>query len=169
MARWLALSAFLVLGSTLALALPGRLSAPTSGTVREFDVTTRQFGYTPETIVVDRGDKVVLSLESADVSHGFYLDVYGVNAEVSPGRPTTLEFTADRAGKFRYRCSMTCGPLHPFMIGELTVRPNYPYTSAVGLTLVVAAGTVAYLWLRKGNRSGRQSAALGGKDLWPEG
>lgn len=150
MTRWLALAAFLVLGSTLALALPTRLLGASAGAVREIAVTTRQFGYTPETMTVNWGDKVVLHLESEDVSHGFYLDVYGVSAEVSPGRPTTLEFTADRAGKFRYRCSMTCGPLHPFMIGELTVRPNYPYTSAVGLTLVVAAGTVGYLWLRKG-------------------
>jgi len=148
--RWLGLAALLVVGSTLALSLPGRLAPPPTTSVREVFVATRQFAYTPETITVNKGDKVVLRLESEDVTHGFYLDGYGVTAEVSPGRPTTVEFTADRAGKFRYRCSITCGPLHPFMIGELTVRPNYPYTAAVGLTLLVAGATLAYIWLRGG-------------------
>mgnify|MGYP001569928566 CR=1 FL=1 len=173
MFRWLGLAALLVVASTLALALPGRFTGALAPATREISVTARQFAYTPETIVVNRGDHVILQLNSADVTHGFYLDVYGVTAEVSPGRPTTVEFTADRAGKFRYRCSITCGPLHPFMIGELTVQPNYPYAASLGLTLVAAAGTVAFLWLRRGKAKGEQDrglpAGLEGEGRWPEG
>ncbi|MDH4138776.1 MAG: 4Fe-4S binding protein, partial [Anaerolineae bacterium] len=44
------------------------------------------------------------------------------------------------------RCSLACGPLHPFMIGELVVRPNIPYWRGVVLALLATVGSVAYLW-----------------------
>ena len=50
---------------------------------------------------------------------------------------------ADQRGKFRYRCSVSCGPLHPFMIGELIVGPNVPLWRAIGVALVALAGLFA--------------------------
>jgi hypothetical protein len=35
-----------------------------------------------------------------------------------------LTFVADRQGSFRFRCTVTCGNLHPFMIGKLQVGQN---------------------------------------------
>ena len=61
----------------------------------------------------------------------------------------TTRFVADRAGKFRLRCSVTCGSLHPFMIGELVVGPNLPFWRAVGALLVVTLGGLAALGLRE--------------------
>jgi cytochrome c oxidase subunit 2 len=84
-------------------------------------------------------------LQATDVVHGFYLDGYGIETRVEPGISEQVEFVADRAGKFRYRCSVSCGTLHPFMIGELVVGPNLTYIRAIGLTLVVLAATLFYL------------------------
>jgi len=89
---------------------------------------------------------VILTLQASDVVHGFYLDSYGVEARVEPGISQQVEFVADRAGKFRYRCSVSCGTLHPFMIGELVVGPNLTFTRAVGLMVVTLAATLFYLW-----------------------
>ena len=50
----------------------------------------------------------------------------------------------DRAGKFRYRCSVACGSLHPFMQGELVVRPNVPF--AAGAAGVVLIGIALFAW-----------------------
>jgi len=106
----------------------------------------RSFAFEPAIIQVNQGDRVILELESVDVTHGVYIDDYEVEAVSEPGHKARLEFVADRVGKFKYRCSLACGPLHPFMIGELIVRPNIPYWRGVALALLVTVGSVAYLW-----------------------
>jgi cytochrome c oxidase subunit 2 len=109
-------------------------------------MTADQFAFDPPVLRVNRGDRVRLTLQASDVVHGFYLDGYGLEQRVEPGLSEEIEFTADRAGKFRYRCSVSCGTLHPFMIGELVVGPNLPFIRTVGLLLVAVAGTLVYLW-----------------------
>jgi len=109
-------------------------------------MTAGQFAFDPPVLHVNQGDRVILTLQASDVVHGFYLDSYGVEARVEPGISQQVEFVADRAGKFRYRCSVSCGTLHPFMIGELVVGPNLTFTRAVGLMVVTLAATLFYLW-----------------------
>lgn len=115
---------------------------------KTFDIRARQYAYDPPVINVHRGDSVCIRLSSLDVVHGFYLEGYGIDAEIFPMKPLIrlrdpsqqdgfrdaekIAFRADKVGKFRYRCSHTCGYLHPFMQGELVVGPNYPFRAAVG-------------------------------------
>jgi heme/copper-type cytochrome/quinol oxidase subunit 2 len=115
-------------------------------TTHEVTVVASQFAFEPSVLHVNRGDHVIFNLQAADVVHGLYLDGYGIDVRVEPGLSERLEFVADRVGKFRYRCSVACGSLHPFMLGELVVRPNQPWMRAVGLTVVVLAATLFYLW-----------------------
>jgi heme/copper-type cytochrome/quinol oxidase subunit 2 len=112
----------------------------------EVTMTVEQFAYDPPVLRVNQGDRVRLTLQATDVVHGFYLDGYGINTRVEPGISQQVEFVAGRTGKFRYRCSVSCGSLHPFMIGELVVGPNLVFGRVVGLTLVVLAATLFYLW-----------------------
>ncbi len=122
------------------------LPASTTPATREITLIADQFAFDPPVLRVNQGDRVRLTLHAADVVHGFYLDAYGLKTRVEPGVSQQVEFVADRSGKFRYRCSVSCGSLHPFMIGELVVNPNWPFAQAVGLTLVAVAGTLVYLW-----------------------
>jgi plastocyanin len=126
------------------LLLPAPLTAAPA--TRQVTIEADQFAFDPPVLRVNRGDRVRLTLQASDVVHGFYLDGYGLERRVEPGISQQVEFVADRAGKFRYRCSVSCGTLHPFMIGELVVGPNLTYAHAVGLTLVVMAATLFYLW-----------------------
>jgi heme/copper-type cytochrome/quinol oxidase subunit 2 len=89
---------------------------------------------------------VVMTLAALDVVHGFYLDGYDVEQRVVPGVTQQISFVAEQPGKFRYRCSVSCGPLHPFMIGELVVNHNFPFWRAIGLLLVGLVGMFTYLW-----------------------
>lgn len=123
-------------------------TVPWKGERRDFLITAEQYAYNPYRIVVNRGDDVHIRLAALDVVHGFYLEGYDIEAQIYPGRlpfkfrhPSIEQefnkvdevvFTADRNGKFRYRCSVTCGTLHPFMSGEFIVRPNYPFPVSVG-------------------------------------
>ena len=148
-------------------------SSTTGGQVRVFDIKARRDAYEPGRITVNRGDEVHIRLTSKDVIHGFYLEGHDIDALIEPGTPieadsnrpqfkfrhpsqgkeyTLVEeivFTANRAGKFRYRCSHTCGTMHPFMQGELIVGPNYPYLAAVGATAGVVVLVVAFGFLRR--------------------
>jgi heme/copper-type cytochrome/quinol oxidase subunit 2 len=90
---------------------------------------------------------VTITLVPEDVVHGVFVDGYDVDIRAEPGKPATATFTADRMGKFRFRCSVSCGAMHPFMIGELVVGPNIPFWRAVAALLVVTVGTVITLVL----------------------
>jgi plastocyanin len=121
--------------------------------IRTIHVDAAQFAFTPGRVHVNQGDRVVIQLTSSDVIHGFYLDGYGVERRVEPGITEQIAFTADRPGKFRYRCAVSCGPLHPFMIGELVVEGNTPYWRAIGFVLIAVVSTLVYMWQSGKNRS----------------
>jgi heme/copper-type cytochrome/quinol oxidase subunit 2 len=92
---------------------------------RTFRIDARQYAYLPSELHVNRGDTVTLELVSTDVVHGLYVDGYDVAVEADPGQTATLRFIADKPGSFRFRCNITCGAMHPFMIGKLTVGANH--------------------------------------------
>lgn len=130
--------------------------------IRQFTIEARQYAYNPPIIRVHRGDEVHIRLVSKDVVHGFYLEGHDINARVVPERETfivrqageekevaEIVFVAKRTGKFRYRCSHTCGYLHPFMMGELIVSPNYLYRGSVAGALLLLAGAIAIGLFRK--------------------
>jgi heme/copper-type cytochrome/quinol oxidase subunit 2 len=107
---------------------------------RLIHVEASQFAYTPGVIHVEQGDTVTLELVSTDVVHGLYVDGYGLSVTADPGQSRRLTFKADRAGSFRFRCSITCGAMHPFMIGRLVVGANEWLWRALGLAGLAAAG-----------------------------
>jgi heme/copper-type cytochrome/quinol oxidase subunit 2 len=143
---------WLMIGATLSLVLLALLAPlPAAGAVpqeRHVVVSARSFAFEPWTVRVNRGDTVVLTLEATDVVHGLYLDGYGVSAVAEPGRPAILRFVASRPGAFRFRCSITCGTMHPFMIGKLVVGPNLVALRAALATLITAAGALIVFWPR---------------------
>jgi heme/copper-type cytochrome/quinol oxidase subunit 2 len=108
---------------------------------RHIRVEARSFQYTPESITVNPGDHITFDLVATDVVHGLYLDGYDLNVTADPGQTASLSFVADRSGTFRFRCSVTCGALHPFMIGKLNVGANDLAWRGVGFAvLAVVAG-----------------------------
>lgn len=105
-------------------------------------IEASSFAYQPAEIQVNQGDRVVLEFTSADVVHGLAIDGYSVNLEAEPGHSARAEFVAAQPGTFRFRCSVTCGPLHPFMVGQLSVAPNWPFWRAAALAVVVSLGAL---------------------------
>jgi len=119
---------------------PNLSAAPTE---RHFRIEAGAFEYAPAEITVNPGDRVTIDLVSTDVVHGLYIDGYDLNVTADPGPAQSLTFVADQTGSFRMRCSVTCGALHPFMIGKLNVGPNVLLWRAIGLAATAAiAGLV---------------------------
>ncbi len=136
----LALLLFVATGLVVAFApLPVPPSAPQE---RTFRIDARQFAYSPSELKVNAGDSVTIELVSNDVVHGLYVDGYGVSIEADPGQTATLHFIADKPGSFRFRCNVTCGAMHPFMIGKLTVGTDQWLYRSVGLAALAIACVV---------------------------
>ena len=88
---------------------------------KEFTMTAKMFEFTPSVITVKKGDLVRIKITSVDVTHGFSLPDFGVNANLEPGKEVTVEFTADKVGTFSFFCSVYCGSGHGDMQGILVV------------------------------------------------
>jgi len=139
-APWLALAGLALLVAWAPL--PAHAAPPAERTIR---LEAKSFEYTPPVIQVAQGDRVTLEIVSTDVVHGIYIDGYELEASADPGQTARLTFVADRAGSFRFRCSVTCGALHPFMIGQLKVGSNTLLWRGFGLAiLAVFAGWLFY-------------------------
>jgi len=146
----------------LAVLVPlGIAQLPKTNKTRHVDINARRFGYTPARIIVNKGNPVSLRFYSTDVTHGFRLDGYAIDLIARKGvtfqrhvshdgkghlkndwqRISSVRFVANRTGKFIFRCTETCGNLHPFMTGELIVRPNTPYHFFLALSIWVVFST----------------------------
>lgn len=116
----LSLTATVLVGASFALA-PRVVVA--RGDPRTIQIVAKRFAFEPEVIEVERGESVRLVLRSADVTHGLEIDGYDLKVEIPRGgEPVSLEFVAERAGRFRVKCSEYCGSGHRRMRGELLVR-----------------------------------------------
>jgi heme/copper-type cytochrome/quinol oxidase subunit 2 len=105
---------------------------------RRFRVEASQFAYSPAEIFANPGDTVTIELVSTDVVHGLYVDGYGISVKADPGQTATLSFVADKPGSFRMRCNVTCGAMHPFMVGKLNVGMNTWLYRSFGLAVLFA-------------------------------
>ncbi|NIR49392.1 MAG: hypothetical protein GWN62_15515 [Aliifodinibius sp.] len=130
-------------------------------TLREITFEAEKYAYTPARLKVNLGDTLLIKLVSKDVTHGFYLEGYDFDAFARAQFPyffvkkydeeskkfdhetvQSYRLLMDKPGKFRYRCSVTCGSMHPFMQGELIVGPNYAYAATIGLSFGLMIASV---------------------------
>jgi heme/copper-type cytochrome/quinol oxidase subunit 2 len=136
---WIILVAALAL---LILFAPLPLPAPAPAD-RHIRIEASMFQFIPGEIQINPGDRVTVELVSTDVVHGFSLDGYDFELKADPGQSVTRTFVANQAGVFRFRCSVACGNLHPFMIGKLQVGPNLLLLRGIALGLLAV---IAALW-----------------------
>lgn len=75
--------------------------------VKQIDVEAGSFYYTPNQITVKKGQKIKIVLHSVSMMHDFNIDELQVKLPiVKNGETGTVEFVADRVGKFEYYCSV---------------------------------------------------------------
>ena len=90
--------------------------------VHEIQVTLRKYEFTPRLLRVRKGEQVKLVMVAADHDHGFKLDDFNINQKIPKGATVVVEFTANKAGTFQFRCSNVCGSGHRNMKGTLVVE-----------------------------------------------
>ena len=162
----------IILSFELAVIIPVAIALlPLEPRTRHISINARKYGYTPSRIVVNKGDTIFLSLSSLDVTHGFLLDGYPIDLMTRKGvmfqrntwqqngdnhkndwnRVPKVKIVARTSGKFTFRCTEMCGNLHPFMTGELIVRPNTPHHLFISLSIWLVFSML--IWIRFKTRS----------------
>ena len=102
------------------------------------EVTAKKYNFDPSPIHVKQGSRVQLKITATDHTHGFKIDTVPEGGSGEPGllfssgqecyriekhQTATIEFTAQKAGTYRFKCCVHCGWDHRSMKGELIVEP----------------------------------------------
>ena len=88
--------------------------------VKEFTMTANNWKFEPDTITVNKDDKVKITVTALDKNHG--ISIWGINKKLEPNKPEVIEFTADQTGEFPFFCTVFCGSGHSSMKGKVIVK-----------------------------------------------
>jgi cytochrome c oxidase subunit 2 len=93
--------------------------------VRTIDIVARlpdDGGFTPDRLVLYRGERVRLRLSAPDVVHGFEIPALSISVpEILPGHVVEVTFTPEQVGRFAFACTRWCSAGHWRMRGTLEV------------------------------------------------
>lgn len=79
-----------------------------TGPVVSFNVSAKEYAYTPSTITVNKGDNVkIVFTNNGTTAHNFTISEFNVASKsINPGETDTVTFVADKSGTFKYFCSI---------------------------------------------------------------
>lgn len=89
-------------------------------TQRTIHVGVRQWEWVPGKITVNYGEKVILIMHNADVTHSISIPDLNVKQDI-PNDGAIVQFMATKRGTFTFLCDTPCGKGHNQMRGEITV------------------------------------------------
>jgi len=109
-----------------------------SASPQVIEVSAKKYEFNPSEIHVKKGAKVQLKMHTLDVTHGFKLDASpeGSKDKSKPGltfsqpednlriekdKDLVVEFVAQQAGTYEFKCNKVCGFGHRHMKGKLVV------------------------------------------------
>jgi cytochrome c oxidase subunit II len=134
---WTAIPALLVIVIGVASSVVLIRNEKTGSNPLRIDVTAQQFAWSfkyPNGVTagmlrlpVDR--TVVLSLQSRDVIHSFWVPEFGQKQDAVPGITTRLVITPDKIGSYPVICTELCGLGHSIMRTQAVVMPQNEYAA----------------------------------------
>lgn len=71
---------------------------------QSIDIDARSFFFSPDIFLVKKGEKVTVRVHSYG-DHTFAIDALKVNTKTPDGQITTIEFTPEKEGAYRFYCS----------------------------------------------------------------
>lgn len=88
---------------------------------RVIKIVAQRFVYTPNEIVVKKGESVILEFTALDFRHGFKVPDLNLRADLPPGQVTRIHIKSDTVGVYDFLCDNFCGSGHEEMSGRITV------------------------------------------------
>jgi cytochrome c oxidase subunit II len=116
MKRQAAYTMFLVL-------VAGTVSVAARAETKEVEMTAKKYEFSPSSVEVPVGTTVVFKITALDRDHGF--EIEGVKdscVQLKKGEVATVEYKAEKAGTFSFKCCKRCGLHHSQMKGTIVVK-----------------------------------------------
>jgi cytochrome c oxidase subunit II len=108
------------------------------GSTRVIEVSAKKYEFDPAEIRVKKGTRIELKVHSVDETHGIRLsltpegskenspgllfDNPDDNGKVEKNQDQVLDFVAQQAGTYEFKCAKVCGIHHGKMKGKLIVE-----------------------------------------------
>ena len=87
------------------------------------EIKAKKYDFTPNKIEIPLNTTVRFSITAEDHDHGF--EIEGVKdscVKIEQGKTKTVDYKADKAGEFKFKCCNFCGMGHGGMKGSFTVK-----------------------------------------------
>ena len=97
---------------------PGRADSP-----KRIEITAKRFNYTPDKIILKKGEPVILVLRSTDVTHGLKVAELNIKSEIKKDKIAEIRITPEETGHFVGKCAHFCGKGHGTMTLQIDVVP----------------------------------------------
>jgi heme/copper-type cytochrome/quinol oxidase subunit 2 len=79
---------------------------PTILGVKEIFIDSFSYGFTPNTIELTKGEKVVLYINNKGGFHSFSIPSSNIEVQTPSGETTAVEYTAEKEGTFEFKCTI---------------------------------------------------------------
>ena len=106
----------------------------------EINVTARMWqwefnyenGKKTDTLYVPVNKPILLTMESVDVNHSFFIPAFRIKEDVVAGRTNYLTFTPEIVEDYDIACAEYCGLNHSMMYSKVVVMPAEQFTAWYG-------------------------------------
>lgn len=93
-------------------------SQAAAGAAKAITLNAKNFEFDQPEIKLKKGETVSITLKNGQGNHAVHIDGYDKDIK---GKET-VTFTADKAGEFKFFCSIMCGAGHGDMVGKIIVE-----------------------------------------------
>ncbi len=90
---------------------------------KEVAMTAKKYEFSPGTVEVNAGTKIIFKITAVDREHGFQIGKDEDSCvKIKKGETATVEYTASTPGTVEFTCCVYCGAGHPMMKGKIVVH-----------------------------------------------
>ncbi len=100
----------------------GRSGKAQAADAKVIPIVAKRFAFSPDHVVLKRGEPVILRLTTEDVAHGFFVRPLKVDEVIEPGKTVEVKVNPETAGTFTVICHHFCGAGHGNMKMTITVE-----------------------------------------------